>query len=575
MSKEITVVSRPRVLDFFSTVFDVSPCRTQLHFVRCIKPNGQQQPTTFDSPLTLHQLRCCGVLEVARIARAGYPTRYLHTDFAERYRLLLPDLAPGPLPKGVTPLDVCHRLLTHFGVDPGLYQVGRTKLFFRAGVLGQLEDRAARVARSVLTLQSSWRMLCCRREFLRARAAAIKVQATWRGHEARKEYLELRRRSKAAVTIQAVFRMHMALVRYRRAQAAALAIQMGWRRSQFDRRVSVRVQQRLAAEAELAAEAARLAAIQEAEAAAVRAEQESYDALKSEFGVDGARVREILTIWQQHGAEFEEFLAWKAGGGAAVSAAALTAATAATVAAEAKVADLEEKLAAYSELKTYAEQLEEEANELREENMVLMEQRAAQLEAEAAAKSLPGVISVVAVAGAGDEDGQQEYGTPIPETGRHSLATDDTVSIMSYSDGEGGSPMARSSAKRKGPVSFGRAGPAGAVAALNAELDKKAALFDDDAAFICEVHEGVSAAPSMDPEAEIQRLLLRYKLWQKDFKTRLKSTQQSLKKFHSPAGSVAPPSATKPSDGSLTARLMTFARGPKSAGPKSSLGLAR
>ena len=64
-------------------------CRTELHFVRCIKPNSAQVPDRFDAPLVLHQLRCCGVLEVTRIARAGYPTRYAHSAFAERYRVLL------------------------------------------------------------------------------------------------------------------------------------------------------------------------------------------------------------------------------------------------------------------------------------------------------------------------------------------------------------------------------------------------------------------------------------------------------------------------------------------------------
>ena len=66
-----------------------SLCRTELHFVRCIKPNDGQRPSDFDAPLTLHQLRCCGVLEVTRIARAGYPTRYLHRQFADRYHALL------------------------------------------------------------------------------------------------------------------------------------------------------------------------------------------------------------------------------------------------------------------------------------------------------------------------------------------------------------------------------------------------------------------------------------------------------------------------------------------------------
>ncbi len=70
-------------------------CSTSLHFVRCIKPNAEQLAGSFDEQLILHQLRCCGVLEVARIARAGYPTRYRHREFAERYKLLLPDLGPG------------------------------------------------------------------------------------------------------------------------------------------------------------------------------------------------------------------------------------------------------------------------------------------------------------------------------------------------------------------------------------------------------------------------------------------------------------------------------------------------
>lgn len=69
--------------------------RTALHFVRCVKPNAAQVPSTFDASLVLHQLRCCGVLEVTRIARAGYPTRYLHQEFADRYGILLTPKARG------------------------------------------------------------------------------------------------------------------------------------------------------------------------------------------------------------------------------------------------------------------------------------------------------------------------------------------------------------------------------------------------------------------------------------------------------------------------------------------------
>ena len=69
-------------------------CRTELHFVRCIKPNNEQAQEDYDAALVLHQLRCCGITEVARIARAGYPTRYAHQQFAQRYSSLLGNRAP-------------------------------------------------------------------------------------------------------------------------------------------------------------------------------------------------------------------------------------------------------------------------------------------------------------------------------------------------------------------------------------------------------------------------------------------------------------------------------------------------
>ena len=567
--------------------------KTQLHFVRCIKPNSKQKAATFDPALTLHQLRCCGVLEVARIARAGYPTRYLHAEFAHRYRVLLPDLPQGQLPAGVTTMDICRRLLEHFAVQSDLYQVGHTKIFFRAGVLGQLEDRATRMVRSALKVQSKWRMLMKRREFLRAKEAAIVVQSVFRGNQDREYVGELRRRHDAATTIQASLRSKTAREEFLRARAAAIAIQMGWRRSQFERRSSqrdeileqeeaLRTEAQAKMAAELAAVEAELKAEQEAADAAHLAQQESYDALKAEFNVDGARVREILTIWRDHGSQFEMYLAWAAAGGVAVvGTGAVVAAAAAAIAtqpptnptaghggvstmtaseAEAALAAAQEEAATAkaqfaeleSKVRSYVERLEVEANELRDENLALMEARAAQLVAASGGKLQDGhVISVNAAAGPPPVDDYQSYSA-------RSVGSDDTVSIMSYSnsDNEAGTPRKRVSGQPAGSaalrgqtpissqlntISFGRAGPAGAVAALGAEMNKKSALFDDDAAFISEVHQGISQAPSMDPHNELERLMYRFKGWQKDFKNRMKETQQSLKKHAAAAAAGSPP----------------------------------
>ena len=70
--------------------------------------------------------RCCGVLEVARIARAGFPTRYTHAQFAERYAILLPGKEQDALSAGGAEgaKEACLKLLDKFQLGHDHYQVG-------------------------------------------------------------------------------------------------------------------------------------------------------------------------------------------------------------------------------------------------------------------------------------------------------------------------------------------------------------------------------------------------------------------------------------------------------------------
>lgn len=62
---------------------------TNVHYIRCIKPNELKKPWEFQPQQVLGQLRACGVLETIRISCAGYPTRWTYEEFAERYVGLL------------------------------------------------------------------------------------------------------------------------------------------------------------------------------------------------------------------------------------------------------------------------------------------------------------------------------------------------------------------------------------------------------------------------------------------------------------------------------------------------------
>ena len=62
---------------------------TTPHFVRCLKPNDALVPDTFEQSVVADQLRCGGILEAVRVARAGFTQHYPHLDFVRRYRALV------------------------------------------------------------------------------------------------------------------------------------------------------------------------------------------------------------------------------------------------------------------------------------------------------------------------------------------------------------------------------------------------------------------------------------------------------------------------------------------------------
>lgn len=57
---------------------------TNVHYIRCIKPNDAKRAWEFQPQQVLGQLRACGVLETIRISCAGYPSRWTYEEFAER-----------------------------------------------------------------------------------------------------------------------------------------------------------------------------------------------------------------------------------------------------------------------------------------------------------------------------------------------------------------------------------------------------------------------------------------------------------------------------------------------------------
>ncbi|XP_062376909.1 myosin-7-like [Sardina pilchardus] len=137
---------------------------THPHFVRCIIPNETKTPGAMENPLVMHQLRCNGVLEGIRICRKGFPNRIQYADFKQRYRIL----NPAAIPEGqfIDPKKGAEKLLGSLDIDHEQYRFGHTKVFFKAGLLGVLEEmRDDRLALIITGLQSRARGMLARIEY--------------------------------------------------------------------------------------------------------------------------------------------------------------------------------------------------------------------------------------------------------------------------------------------------------------------------------------------------------------------------------------------------------------------------
>ncbi|XP_063624506.1 myosin heavy chain, muscle isoform X12 [Cydia splendana] len=159
---------------------------TQPHFVRCIIPNELKQPGLIDSHLVMHQLTCNGVLEGIRICRKGFPNRMVYPDFKLRYKIL----APQAVDKESDPKKIAQVILDATGLDVESYRLGHTKVFFRAGVLGQMEEmRDDRLSKIVSWLQAYIRGYLSRKEYKKLQEQRVALQVVQRNL---RKYLQLR-----------------------------------------------------------------------------------------------------------------------------------------------------------------------------------------------------------------------------------------------------------------------------------------------------------------------------------------------------------------------------------------------
>uniref|UniRef100_A0A671RJ69 Myosin-9-like n=1 Tax=Sinocyclocheilus anshuiensis TaxID=1608454 RepID=A0A671RJ69_9TELE len=160
---------------------------TNPNFVRCIIPNHEKKAGKLDPHLVLDQLRCNGVLEGIRICRQGFPNRVVFQEFRQRYEIL----TPNSIPKGfMDGKQACVLMIKALELDPNLYRIGQSKVFFRAGVLAHLEEeRDMKITDVIINFQAWCRGYVARKAFAKRQQQLTAMRVIQRNCAA---YLKLR-----------------------------------------------------------------------------------------------------------------------------------------------------------------------------------------------------------------------------------------------------------------------------------------------------------------------------------------------------------------------------------------------
>merc|ERR1719493_29219 len=156
--KTVSAFYKSQLDDLMRVLYATDPS-----FIRCVVPNTHKEPGGVESGLVMHQYQCNGVLAGIAICRKGFPNKMLYPEFKSRYNILAAKLvakAKNDKAAAGAVLDIAVKL------DKEKFRLGHTKVFFRAGILGYMEEvREDKIGSVLAWLQAGARGKSSRMQF--------------------------------------------------------------------------------------------------------------------------------------------------------------------------------------------------------------------------------------------------------------------------------------------------------------------------------------------------------------------------------------------------------------------------
>jgi len=155
--KTVSSYFKGQLDDLMTTLYKTEP-----HFIRCVVPNTHKQPGGVEPALVMHQYQCNGVLAGIAICRKGFPNKMMYPEFKSRYNIL----AAKAVAKAKNDKAAAGAVLDVIKLDKEKFRLGHTKVFFRAGILGFMEEvREDKIGEVLSWLQAGARGKASRMQF--------------------------------------------------------------------------------------------------------------------------------------------------------------------------------------------------------------------------------------------------------------------------------------------------------------------------------------------------------------------------------------------------------------------------
>merc|ERR1712184_131472 len=170
--KTVSSYFKGQLDDLMTTLYKTEP-----HFIRCVVPNTHKQPGGVESDLVMHQYKCNGVLAGIAICRMGFPNKTVYPEFKARYNII----AAQAVAKAKNDKAAAQAVMDVVKMDKEKFRLGHTKVFFRAGIAGKMEEFREDKIGSVLSwLQSGARGKASRMHFKKLQDQKLALYACQR-----------------------------------------------------------------------------------------------------------------------------------------------------------------------------------------------------------------------------------------------------------------------------------------------------------------------------------------------------------------------------------------------------------